>query len=527
MATTPQTTAAGATTVIDFSQDMYGLPLIRAPFGTVPVIYADHTASGQPYRIIDDYLRCTVEPYYANTHSNAYSGQRMAHLIEQARQCIRTSVHADCATDAVLFTGSGSSAAVTHFIHILNLFTTQPPMPLTDKQQCPWVIISDIEHNSNFLPWTNGGSVDLHIARTDATGTIDLIELERHIQQTMHLHNGVRIASLSAGSNITGVIQPVTALTRLLKRYDFIVAFDYAAVAPYVPINMHPVGSPSIDAIYVSPHKFLGGPGAPGLLVVARRLIRNKRPFYPSGGTVQYANRDMQVWTADGETRESGGTPQIIGSIRCGLVFALKDRYQHYITARETTIVERMRTHLQQMRGVRALLTTSAHQIPVFPLLFERLHYNLAVVLLSDLFGVQTRGGISCSSIGADRLFKIDASQRQQIMQSVTTGTGTPVNYGWCRVTLHFTMSDVTIAYILQAIRTVAKYGHLFTKFYTYNADRNNWTAAVAYEHEPVAQLDLSGSVTVPKCYRQLDAIQIARIQKRVRTLVRSLQNKH
>jgi selenocysteine lyase/cysteine desulfurase len=509
----------------DFASNLYGMPMVKTPFGSLPIVYADHTASGQPYRIIDDYLRCNVEPYYANTHSNAYCGRRMSHLIDLSRQQIRKSLRAR-ETDAVIFTGSGSSAAVMHFIHILDILNSVP-LQTTEtagsvKPAKSVVVTSDVEHNSNFLPWSsNPEQVELVIAPTGKNGLVDLVALEA-ILRNYQSYSGVRLGSMSAGSNITGVVQPVVQITDMLKRYGFHAAFDYAAVAPYVPIDMHPEGHSSIDAVYISPHKFLGGPGTPGLLVVSRSLIRNEQPFYPSGGTVRFASKDLQLWSQDVETRESGGTPLITGNIRCGLVFALKDRLQQYITSREHTIVQHVRSSLRRIQGVEMLVTTDVVQVPIFPLVFTGLHYNFVVALLSDLFGVQTRGGISCSGVGAERLLGMDQHAEKRVVSSIITGRGMPGNYGWCRVTFHYTMSSLTVAYILRAISFVSRYGLLFRRLYRYDAKHNNWSMRCG-ECEPAAKLDFEAAE--PGCLRSLDAEMVHGIFQRAKYIAQRLGN--
>jgi selenocysteine lyase/cysteine desulfurase len=501
----------------NFQANSYGMPLIKTPWGVVPIVYADQTASGIPYRKIDQYIQCRIAPFYANAHSNGYSGRKMAHLLCQSKAAIRRCIGAS-KEDAIIFTGSGSSSAVTHAIHAMDLERLA-----RDVGERPVVIISDSEHYSNNLPWKTEGT-DLVITPTTQSGLIDMQKLAENIEK--YRSRRVKVASLSACSNVTGVIQPVEELTVMLKAAGWIVCFDYACSAPYVPICVRPLNNKNanIDCLFISPHKFVGGAGSPGLLVLRKELIRNKCPLNSSGGTVQFSNSTTQIWIDDPEKRESGGTPNIFGEIRCGLAFLLKERMMGMIVRREHELVDLAKRRLATMRGIGMLINTDAPQLPIFPLEFYDLQYNLAVCLLSQLFGVQVRGGISCNGLSAERLLHISKQRESQLVDSIVKHRDiSSFGYGWVRLTLHYSMSDEVANYVLNAVEFVALHGHKFKRFYKYNKDLNNWMCRVGSE-EPFGELDFKA--TPPTCLsgRDFDSKMADRLLRRAGKLAEKIR---
>jgi len=441
--------------------------IINTPFGKRHIIYADYTASGQSYPKIEKFIKHNILPYYANTHSNAYCGKLMAKYIKASKQQIKQSINCND-TDKIIFTGTGTSCAITHFIHLLNL----------KKEDKNIVVISEFEHNSNFLPWRHE-PVDLQIVKNLDNGLIDLNDLEQILDK--HKSYDKKIIACSAGSNITGIIQNTSAISILGHKYGFKVAFDYAAVGPYVKINMHKLSNKYdyIDAIYLSPHKFLGGIGTPGLLVANECIFLNDCPYFPSGGTVKYTSKSQNIYSNNLEVRESGGTPNIIGCIKTGFVFQLKDKLQEYIIKREKEIVCKIKQKFKQINNIVLLnpdCDPNISQIPIYSFVVHKLHYNFVVALLNDLFGIQSRGGVSCSGIYAEQLLELNKKDEQYIINTIVYNEGMPQEYGWIRVTFHYTMTDDIIDYIIKAIDIVANYGHLFLNLYQYDKHANIWT---------------------------------------------------
>jgi selenocysteine lyase/cysteine desulfurase len=457
--------------------DTHKTRMIMTPFGKRHIIYADYTASGKPYSKIEKFIKYNVLPYYANTHSNAFCGKLMAKYIKSSKNQIIKSLNCS-ETDKIIFTGSGSSCAITHFIHLLDF----------KKEDKNVVIISEFEHNSNFLPWRHE-PVELKIVKNLDNGLIDLIDLERLLKE--YASYDKKIMACSAGSNITGIKQNTTDISILGHKYGFKVAFDYAAIGPYVKINMHQLSNEYdyIDAIYLSPHKFLGGPGTPGLLVANECIFLNDCPYFPSGGTVRYTSKTQNIYSNNLEVRESGGTPNIIGCIKIGFVFQLKDKLQEYIIKREKEIVCKIKQKLKKINNIILLnpeCDPKITQIPIYSFVVHKLHYNYVVALLNDLFGIQSRGGVSCSGIYAEQLLEITKRDENDIINTIIHDEGVPQEYGWIRITFHYTMTDYIIEYIIKAIDFVANYGHLFINQYKYDKQANIWSHRYFEENDVI-----------------------------------------
>ena len=462
--------------------------LIQTPFGPKYFVNADFTASGVIYKPIEAFITQTIYPYYSNVHSNAANGQLMAAYVTQAKDIIRKSVGAK-PCDKLIFSGNGCSGAVIHLIHILNL--RQPARPTT-------VYVTVAEHHSNYLPWTHL-PVALKVVPILPSGLIDVAYLTRELKKD----TGAIICSFIAGSNVTGVLQPVYALAKLVHQYNGLIFFDFAASAPYVPIRMHTEDPDTyFDAIFISPHKFLGGPSTPGLLLANYKLFKNEVPFCPGGGTVRFVCKKFNHYIDDPERRETGGTPNIIGCIKAGLVFQLKDELLPFIQRRDRAISKRVHPFLESLPGIQLIGPASklkVDQFPVYSFTVQGLHYNLVVVLLNDLFGLQTRGGVSCCSVYAEHLFHLCRQKRDKIYKQIVTNHGVPGEYGWCRVSFHYTMTDAVVSYILQAIAFVAAHGAAFLPAYDYVEDKNIWVYKGFKATPPVLDYHLAnGEPDVP-----------------------------
>jgi len=438
---------------------------ITTPFGRRYYVNADYTASGTIYKPIERFIKDEVIKYYANTHSNAHNGQLMASYMTQAKNLVRRSVNA-LPCDKVIFTGNGCSGAIMHIIHLLEL--RKPTVPETV------VYVSVAEHHSNYLPWTHV-PVKLIVVPVREDGIINTDFLTRSL---VKYKGRQQICSFIAGSNVTGVLQPVHDISALIHSYGGLIFWDYAGCAPYVSIDMHRDDQSYFDAIFISPHKFLGGPGTPGVLIANYRIFKNSVPFCLGGGTVRFVSDDIKKYSDNLEQRESGGTPNIIGSIKVGLVFQLKDELLPYITHREREINDKVRSVLYNMKGldlINPMLEADTPQVPIYSFKIEGLHYNFIVALLNDIFGIQSRGGVSCCSIFAHYLLSNNRDKQKAIYRQIVTDHGVPADYGWCRVTFHYTMEDHVIDYILQAIAFVVKYGKHFLSQYHYEEVENHW----------------------------------------------------
>ncbi len=444
----------------------YGSPLFSTPYGSRYMINADATASGSFYKPIEDFINMNVVPYYNNTHSNSFSGQMMNLFITKSKEKIASSVNAS-KTDKILFTGNGCTGAIQHIIHMLNL---------KDSNQNAVVFISEGEHHSNDLPWRHL-PIDLVVIPIDKeTGIIRLDILKKYLKK--YSEKSVKLISMIAASNITGVIQPIDDISKLGHKYGAMVMFDFATGGSYMSINMHKDESTGnyIDILVFSLHKFLGGPNSPGLLVVREQCCKNNIPFCPGGGTVRFVTEQMQKYSDDIETRENGGTPNIVGSIKAGLCFELKDKYQKYITNREQWLVRYITRNLEKLDSIQIINPKdNLERLPIFSFRVKDIHYNLIVVLLNDLFGIQSRGGISCCSMYAQKILDITDEKKKYIYKSIIKNKGVPSFYGWCRITFHYSMPKYIIDYILNAIEFISKNAKIFKSYYMYDPKKNNW----------------------------------------------------
>lgn len=446
----------------------YGHPIINTPFGEKYLINADVTASGYPNKLIDNYITNKILPYYNNTHSNAYSGRMMSHYIMEAKSLIKQSVNA-CPNDQLIFTGNGCSGAVNHLVHCLNLHHQTPEDVV--------VFISKAEHHSNHLPWTHLPVTLIYIPLLK-NGLFDLEFFERELIK--YQRHPLIIASLIATSNVTGVHQDTHHISQLVHRYGGLVFWDFAASAPYIPINVHyndKIGQ-YYDAIFISPHKFFGGPGTPGILIANQHLFRNDIPYCPAGGTVRFACPTYQTYSQDIETKETGGTPNILGSIKAGLVFDFKNRLQNYIIQWDNEIIKYISKSFKNIPNIKFINPINTlHRQPILSFMIDGLHYNFIVVLLNDLFGIQSRGGISCCSLLAQDILRIDSYHQKIIHDQIVNNRGNPPNYGWCRVSFHYSMPIYIVDYIIFAIQFIAHYGTQICKrnIYKYYPSQNTW----------------------------------------------------
>jgi len=302
--------------------------LIHTPFGSKPLIYADYTASGRSTSLIENFINAKVLPYYANTHTEtSFTGAQITRLREQARHIIANAINAGD-DYAIIFCGSGTTAAIDKLIGILNLripdeldkryeFSSQIP-----DEHRPVVFIGPYEHHSNELPWRES-IADLVTVPLDQAGLLDIHALKTQLEK--YQHRPLKIGSFSAASNVTGIKTDVESITELLNRFGVLSFWDYAAAAPYVKVDLQgqTTGTPK-DGAFISPHKFLGGPGTPGILAIKKSILKNRVPTVSGGGTVVYVTPKDHRYTNNSERKEEGGTPAIIESIRAGLVFKLQ-----------------------------------------------------------------------------------------------------------------------------------------------------------------------------------------------------------
>ena len=487
--------------------------MIDTPFGRRPLVYCDYTASGRSLHFVERYLQALLQTY-ANTHTeDDVTGRSTSQLLHEAERAIKRDVNAGPG-GRIIACGTGATGAIVRLQQILGIAI--PPATharitadLADhlgaegaarferfqRDRQPVVFIGPYEHHSNEISWRQclATVVAVNLA---PDGSVDLDHLAQLLADPAY-QGRLRIGSFSAASNVTGMRTPVHEIASLLHRHDAIACFDYAASAPYVEIDMNPGGDAWLDAVFVSPHKFIGGPGSSGILVFNEKLYhRELPPSEAGGGTVDYVSTDDQDFVTDIEEREKAGTPGILQTLRAALAFEIKRALTPaVIEAREAVLLARAFSRWTPDEGIEILGNPDPSRrigIVSFNVLDPRagyLHPKFVTALLNDLFGIQSRAGCSCAGPYGHRLLGIGAETSERYRDWVRKGYH-GIKPGWCRVGLHFAMDDVDANYVIEAVHFIGRCGHRFLPLYRFDPLTGAWRHRDATETAPVLSLD-------------------------------------
>lgn len=458
--------------------------VIRTPNGSLPKRYFDYTASGLAFGPIEDLIRDSVLPWMANTHTEASAtGGYMTQLYEAAHDAARKEVNAGD-DDVVVFTGAGATGAINKLLRTIGLIIPEPidrMMQLKERltpEERPLVVISRMEHHSNDLPWRES-MADVEMVGFDNKGRICPHKLEAILSDPKYRNRPLKIGSFCAASNVTGIVNDVDELATVMHRHNGYACFDYAAAAPYKRVDMHPANDPAKrkDAVFVSVHKYLGGPQCPGLLVANRALFRSRVPVEPGGGTVVYTSPWDWQYTNDLSHREEGGTPNIVGVIRAGLAFQLKEILgTERIERAEADFIARAKDRWADNPHINILGDAEAERLGILSLVFDegRLHHNLAVRMLSDRFGIQTRGGCMCAGTYGHDLLSIGAARSFEIRCALDRGD-VSIKPGWVRISFSPATREDDFRVLLDAVDELSNHWQEWESEYQPVAGSDTW----------------------------------------------------
>lgn len=463
----------------------------ESPFGRKKIIYTDWTASGRLYRPIEEKLMNAFGPFVANTHTETtVSGTAMTKAYHHARNIIKQHVNAN-QNDVLITDGTGMTGVVNKFQRILGIKVPENlkdfiAIPIEKK---PVVFISHMEHHSNQTSWLET-IADVEVIPSTEDGLFSLenlkVLLEKYKERTL------KIASITSCSNVTGIRTPYHEAAKMMHQHNGVCFVDFACSGPYVSIDMHPEDEEAyLDAIFFSPHKFLGGPGTSGVLVFNKKLYNNMVPDCPGGGTVSWTNPWGEHKYIDNiEDREDGGTPGFLQVIKTALAIQLKDEMGiDNILKREHEIVNYVFDSLQNVPNIKILAGQHQERLGVISFFIDDLHFNLGVKLLNDRFGIQTRGGCSCAGTYGHFLLHVDQETSHKLVNEISLGDLIR-KPGWIRMSIHPTTTSSEIEYVCNAIKSLAENHKEWAKEYQYNAETNEFLhqQATSFENTLVEQ---------------------------------------
>jgi len=449
----------------------------QGPFGEKKIIYADWTASGRLYEPMEMRLLHDIAPYIGNTHTETtYTGNAMTTAYKKARNIIKKHVGAH-EKDILIASHSGMTGVVSKFQRILGLKIHEKyksSLIFEDVENRPIVFVTHMEHHSNQTSWLET-IAEVVVIPPDEEGLVAPENLIRLLE--IYKNRKLKIAAVTSCSNVTGIRTPYYELAEIMHDHGGLIFVDFACSAPYIDINMHPENAKQqLDAIYFSPHKFLGGPGSSGILVFHPSLYKNEIPDDPGGGTVNWTNPwGEHKYIEEIEAREDGGTPPFLQTIRAAMAIQLKELMGvDKILAREEELLNLILPRLEKIPGLHILAGQHKHRLGVISFYVENLHYNLGVRLLNDRFGIQTRGGCSCAGTYGHYLLHVENDYSKNITDKINRGDLTE-KPGWIRMSIHPTQTDEEINFILDSIEAVVLNKEEWSKDYEYHPKTNEF----------------------------------------------------
>jgi selenocysteine lyase/cysteine desulfurase len=455
-------------------------------FGTKKIIYTDWTASGRLYRPIEEKLINQFGPFVANTHTETtITGTAMTLAYHKARTIIKKHVNAN-ANDVLITDGTGMTGVVNKLQRILGLRVAENMKPFTHfpAELKPIVFISHMEHHSNQTSWLET-IADVEIIPCDDEGLFCIENFKQLVEK--HKDRSFKIATITSCSNVTGIQTPYHEVAKIMHQNNGVCFVDFACSGPYVTIDMHPDDERYLDAIFFSPHKFLGGPGTSGVLIFNQNLYKNNVPDCPGGGTVSWTNPWGEHKYIDNiEDREDGGTPGFLQVIKTALAIELKEKMGvHNILEREHELIDYIFERLEPIENIKILANQHKDRLGVISFYIDDLHFNLGVKILNDRFGIQTRGGCSCAGTYGHFLLHVDQETSHDLVCQITSGDLFK-KPGWIRMSIHPTTTSEEIQFVCESIIDLAKNHKMWSLDYQYDGETNN------FHHKNDKQLEKS-----------------------------------
>jgi len=462
---------------LKFRENVIGIDQeFQTPYGTKKMVYADWIASGRLYRPLEERMTHEFGPYVANTHTETTeTGTLMTKAYQYAHSMIKEHVHAD-ENDIILTQGFGMTAVVNKFQRILGLkcCAKQQKGKCLPKRDIPVVFVTHMEHHSNQTSWLET-IADVVLLEPNEQNLVDPEELRKKIVQ--YKDRKIKYGAFTACSNVTGIQPDYYELAKIMHENGGYVFIDFAGSAPYVDIDMHPSDRlMKLDAVMFSPHKFLGGPGSSGVIVFDKDLYKCEVPDNPGGGTVEWTDPwGGHQYIEDIELREDGGTPGFLQAIRSALAIELKNQMDiRLIAQREHELVEKAFEGFRKIEGLHILADNIKDRLGILSFWFENIHFNLIVKLLNDRFGIQVRGGCACAGTYGHFLLNVSPEQSRRITSKIMGGDLSE-KPGFVRVSLHPTMTDEELDYIIDAVKEIAENYKEWAKEYTYDPHHNEF----------------------------------------------------
>ena len=465
-----------------FRKNIIGIDqTFQSPYGEKKIIYTDWTASGRLYRPIEEKIINEFGPFFANTHTEtSITGSVMTQAYHKARDIIKEHVNAD-ENDCLITEGTGMTGVINKFQRILGLRIPENMKEYTHipVELKPIVFITHMEHHSNHTSWLET-IADVEVIPCEETGLICFKSFEKLLKK--YKDRAVKIASVTACSNVTGIRTDYHRMAKMIHQYNGVCFVDFACSAPYVTIDMHPSDKEAyLDAIFFSPHKFLGGPGTSGVLIFSDKLYHNSIPDNPGGGTVTYTNPwGDHRYIEDIELREDGGTPGFLQTLKIALAVQLKEKMDpQKIMEREHELNTYIFSQLKEINNLHLLADEHEDRLGIFSFYIDDLHYNLGVRLLNDKFGIQTRGGCSCAGTYGHFLLHIDINSSEDYKHKIEEGCLIE-RPGWIRMSIHPTIRNDEVQYICKSIQSLCENFKDWVGDYNYNPISNEFE----YKHD-------------------------------------------